>query len=908
MPMNAKKTSKEILNRIEIELAGKQEHEILKALQELKTLYIDSKVTNLLIELLDHRLWKVRKEVAAYLSNKVKNVFPQLIQQLDNPSPHVRYWLYQILPHAGVQSARHLQKVYSQMELQEKLFILESLAKIADPNSIDFALDCLNDPLWSVRNEASKILLGMRQKSVNPLKEIIREGSDHQRYWAFKILGKMSGESALETFDSILNNSGYEEKIRSYALSGIQEIESSSTIPVLITTLESDLWALRAQAAKILINHKHAPHKLILDAMITGSKTIKYWGFQILKNIVEDKHLCLLEEALDSPDFDLKFQAIGLISQVKSNSSAQILSHNLNDETWYIRKHCADGLVNLGYLSIPVLGKNLVDRPPEEIFWICRVFRRLAHTSCLPYLEKLIQHQDKQIRLYAIEALGSIGGARAAELLIKAFDNEFWIVRSKAHEALLNLGINSILPLLSQLRSPNDSILYWSQRTLEENPYYGARTLMSFLSSTTERQFNETLEQLSMLNTQGLHELVQNDNLQTKDILHAIQKTANLAISSQYKSTTDNPRINFFQHSEFSYEKQQFFNEILKDTVNSEATQLIFKSDHPPIMRIDGVLCKSGERKLSNNEIQEFFTEVLSEDHTTLFKQQGYCKVSLPFNSEVQFNVHLSSSNSGIQANLAPRKLTIPGFENLKLPQEFLSHICKLPRGLIFVSGSKSTGKTSLIHAMLSQINRHYVKHILCVEDQTSLQLQSDKSLISYKTIGRDLNSYEEAVKASLSEDCDVIYLAKLPHYPALETVLELASSKCLVILECNAPSTVEALQKLLLGFPEQQIKVYEKLLQAALQVSIHTKLLNNIEEGGFIPALEYFLVNSKLTEKLTMTDLESMINLLQKSKHKFTVTMDDYLLELASSKKISYQEAVRWMKDKSKLSVDQIW
>lgn len=906
--MNVKKTSKEIIGRIRSELSSKQENEILDALQELKTLHIDSEVTNLLIELLDHRFWKARKEVAAYLSKKVQNVFPQLIQQLDNPSPHVRYWLYQILPHAGIQSARHLQKVYSKMELQEKLFIIEALAKISDPNSIGFALDCLDDPLWSIRNEASKILLGLRQKSVNPLKEIIREGSDHQRYWAFKILGRMSGESALETFTNILNNSSYEEKVRSYALSGIQEIETSSTIPVLISTLESDLWALRAQAAKILTNHKHAPHKLILDSISTGSKTVKYWGFQILKNIVEDKHLCLLEEILDSPDFDLRFQAIGLISQVKSNSSAEILNHYLKDETWYIRKHCADGLVNLGYLSIPVLGKNLANRQPEEIFWICRVFRRLAHTSCLPYLEKLIQHNDKQIRLYAVEAIGSIGGSRAAELLIKAFDNEFWIVRSKAHEALLNLGIEAILPLMSRLRNSNDSILYWSQKTLEESTHYGARTLMNFLTNATERQFNETLERLSLLNTQGLNELVQNDNLKAKDILSAIQKTENLVVSSQYKSTANSPRMNFFQSSEHSYEKKQFFHEILQETVNSEATQLILKPDHSPIMRIDGVLCKSGERKLSNNEIQEYFSEILTEDDITLFKQQGYCKVPLPFNSEVQFSVHLSSSSSGIQANLKPRTLIIPGFENLRLPQDFLSHICKLPRGLILVSGSKSSGKTSIAHAMLSQINRHYVKHILCVEEQPSLQLQSDKSFICYKTIGRDLNSYEEAVEASLHEDCDVIYIAKLPHYPALETLLELASSKCLVILECNAPSTIEALQKLLLGFPQQQIKVYEKLLQAALQVSIHTKLLNNIDEGGLIPALEYFLANSKLTENLTLNELEKLPNLLQKSKQEFIVSMDDYLLELASNKKISYQEAVRWMKDKSKLSVDQIW
>lgn len=906
--MNTKKTSKESIHQIREKLSSPVEKEILESVEQLKNYNIDSEIIDLLIELLDHRLWKIRKEVAQHLSQNVKSAFPQLIQQLDNQSPHVRYWLYQILPSAGFQSTRYLQKIYPTMELEERLFILEALARISDPSSIDFALECLNDRIWSIRNEASRILLNLRQKAVNPVKEIIREGSDNQRYWAFKILGRMSGEASLDTFKNILNNSAYEEKVRSYALSGIQEIESKLTIPLLIETLESDLWPLRAQAAKILINHSSAPHKPIIDAMLMGSKTLKYWGFQILKNIIEEKHLCLLEEALQSQDLDLRFQAIGLISQVKSASSAEILNQNLNDRTWYIRKHCADGLVNLGHLSIPVLGKGLGERHPEEIFWICRVYSRLAFSSSLPYLEKLIQHNDKQIRLHAIEAIGSIGGLRSAELLIEAFDNEFWIVRSKAHEALLKIGVNAIIPLLKNLRGGSDSVLYWSQKTLEESPMYGARSIMMLLNSSNERQYHELIEQICMLSSHHLEALVSNDELKFSDILKVLQTSDNLSAANHYKATESNLRTNFFKYSEFSYERKQLFDEILKETLDTKASQLILKPDHPPIIRIDGTLCKCSERKLSSNEIEGFFSDIISEEDSKLFKLKGYCNLELSLDAKSQFSVQLSSSSSGVQAHLQPKKMTIPGFETLRLPQDFLSHVCKLPKGLVLVSGSKINGKTSLIHAMLSHINNQYVKHILCVEDRNSVELQSDKSIVSYKSIGRDLNSYDEAVEASLCEDCDVIYLAKLPQYPALETLLEMASSKCLVILETNAPSTTEALQKLMLSFPQAQLKVYEKLLQTALQASIHTKLLRNVEDGGYIPALEYFLSNSRITENLCMNGLTAIEKLLDKSKQDFVVSMDDYLLELAARKKISYQEAVRWMKDKSKVSVDQIW
>ena len=409
----------------------------------------------------------------------------------------------------------------------------------------------------------------------------------------------------------------------------------------------------------------------------------------------------MLEEVLNSPDFDFRFQAIGLFLR-KGVSAAKILSSQLKEETWYIRKHCADGLVNLGTVSIQVLGKKINQRSTEEIFWICRVFSKLKHSSCIPFLEKLMLHDNQQIRLYALEAVGSIGGTRAAELLIQAFDNQFWVVRSKAHEALLDIGAEAFLPLLRQLRSNTESILYWTQKTLEESPLYGARTIVRFLTEATDRQFSEILEQLSMLNLHALNELVSNDDLKPHDILEALKDSKNQTPANHYRIAKDNFDFNLFQKSEYTYEKKQFFTDILTETINSEASQLILKVDQPPIMRIDGVLCRGGKKKLSTTDIQEFFIDSIPEEEIQLLREQGYCKFEIPFNSESQFIAQLSKCGSGLQAHIRPRRLSIPGFESLKLPNDFLTHICKLPRGLIVVSGTKSSGKTSLIHAMLS--------------------------------------------------------------------------------------------------------------------------------------------------------------------------------------------------------------
>ena len=115
--MKSKKTSKETLNQIRQKLDSQSESEISESLNQLKSLYLDVEVIELLIGLLDHKLWKVRKLVASYLIQSVTAVFPHLIKHLNSTSAHVRYWIYQILPHAGIQSARHLQKIYKKMDL-----------------------------------------------------------------------------------------------------------------------------------------------------------------------------------------------------------------------------------------------------------------------------------------------------------------------------------------------------------------------------------------------------------------------------------------------------------------------------------------------------------------------------------------------------------------------------------------------------------------------------------------------------------------------------------------------------------------------------------------------------------------------------------------------------------------------
>jgi twitching motility protein PilT len=887
-----------------------QEH--LDLLETLNKFPLGRKLLEIYIDNLQHKSWTVRKLSAERLKRETGIAFSALNTRLTDRNPDLRFWAIQILPEAGEKAIEPLVKAYQNLEHSERLFILDALTRIKSPAVIPFALEQLNHELWSIRKAAFKILLSQGVQVITALKEAIREGTDDQRYWCFKALGKISGTGAMQTFINILGSTEYEEKIRSYALSGVGEISSSEIIPHLITTLDSDLWSLRAQASKILIKTKFEPHRQLIEAMRKGSRSLRYWGSQILSEIVEEKHLGAVEECIRTRDLDLRYQAMSIAGKVKSIAAVDILSPCLMDPVWYIRKHASDLLTSLGAVSVIPLTNKLSSATDEEIFWLCKTLGNLNQPLALGGLATVLKHESKEVRLMAMEAIGQIGGKRGTTILMEALDNDSWVLRSRAHDFLLKLGIVAFPNLFEGLTQPSESVRFWTETTIEASEFFGAKALMNFIRKGTERETQDILDQLYRLRTEALSNLLSREELRPQDVLQLLKEPANLVPSARFQTGTHSCEqaldFSYFQKSEYPFEQSQRFHELLKESVELGGTQLHLRIGSAPMVRVEGNLCQCSARALTAQDIQEFFSPILSEVEVKTFHEQGTLEVCIPFEDRGRFKVHLFRQGQGVEAVLHYGPSTVPNFESLQYPSDFFAHIAKLPHGLVLVSGPSGSGKTSCCISLLNHINQQFVKNIITIEDRVEYPLKSEKSLISQRELGRDLKGYRSGVEALMHEDPDVAYLARIPQSQSLESVLQLASSQALVLLECNASSTREALEKVLLLFPQKLLKAYEKLFQNALQASIHIRLVNDLHHSQRIPALEYFLNNSRLASCLSLDKLEKLGDLLRDSDQEMAVSMDDYLLEMASKKQISYQEAVRWMEDKSRISVDHIW
>ncbi len=898
------------LESLKTQLQSPQLEVALEALSSLEGMEASRQTNQILIDALSHRVWRARKLIADALKRRIRQAFPQLAESLRHSSAHIRYWSIQVLPAAGDDAVTILTDNYELMPQEDQIFILRALAKIRSPRAIPFAVKELSSEQYSIRREASQILKELGSSAVPALKELLRTGSDHQRFWAFRLIGMSVGSKALPTFRTILFSQDYDEKIKSYALSGLKEVHSEETVPILLEVLDSDLWALRAQASKILVQHPSECTLGLLKSLKEKNKARRYWLTQILLERIDAKYLGHLEELFKNADAELRYQTLNLIAKLGSEDSSRVLARAFTDSIWYIRKQAADLLVQMGPVCIHPLSDMVPHADEESLFWICRVLGRLGRPSGLKTLESLLDHKTKEIRLHALEAIASVPEDQAVHLLIKAFRNEFWIVRAKASEYLQKRLEQASIPLLSHLHSSDESLAYWVSRTIDDCSLPGLQAMMGIFGELSPSEARTVCEHLSRLRPEILSDLLSRFGLKRLHVLEKLQSIHNLNSASLIgnRILNDTP-FHPLERSDFRHEQEVRFQEILGEFAAMGAATLQLRIGSPPMARVNGVLCKCTNHLLGTLDIQEFLLPHLDGDRLKELAERGRLEFSLPWAEGLHFRIHMTRHNQGHEAVIHRMRSTVPGFEELHLPVDFLQSVARLPRGLVLVSGPACSGKSLLILSLLAYINRHTSRSILTFEDEIEHPLEPHKSVISQRRYGAAFHSWEDIMPTLAREDADVLYMARTPDFPSAETLLHLATSRTLIFLESSASSTRDAFDKMMAAFPPAQAGIYCKLLQKSLAASIHIRLVHTADESGMTPALEYFISNSSLASRLTPQGLEDLQKILMESEgSETTVSLDEYLLGLASNGRITYQEAVRYMEDKSKVSISQIW
>jgi twitching motility protein PilT len=207
-----------------------------------------------------------------------------------------------------------------------------------------------------------------------------------------------------------------------------------------------------------------------------------------------------------------------------------------------------------------------------------------------------------------------------------------------------------------------------------------------------------------------------------------------------------------------------------------------------------------------------------------------------------RFRVNVFQQRGNVSIAIRAVPVNIKTFEDLTLPI-VLETIAQEPRGMVLVTGTTGSGKSTTIAAMLDYINERMKRHIITIEDPIEFLYQDRISVVSQREIGVDASSFSSALRSALRQDPDVILVGEMRDLETIETALIAAETGHLVFSTLHTLDAVETINRITTVFPVHQQRQIRLQLSMVLRAVISMRLLRRSDIPGRIPAIEVMRV-----------------------------------------------------------------
>ena len=336
--------------------------------------------------------------------------------------------------------------------------------------------------------------------------------------------------------------------------------------------------------------------------------------------------------------------------------------------------------------------------------------------------------------------------------------------------------------------------------------------------------------------------------------------------------------------------------DLLRVAVERRASDLHLKVGNPPVMRVDGRLIPMVEqRRLTPEDVIRMAFGIMSPAQKAKFKEKNEIDMaySVPGLGRFRVNVFQQRGTVGIVLRVVPTKIL--GFEELNLPR-VLEKLAMEPRGLILVTGTTGSGKSTTLAAMIDYINAHKTEHIMTIEDPIEFLHRDKKSLVNQREVGVDTESFSGALRSALRQDPDVILVGEMRDFETISTALMAAETGHLVLSTLHTVDAAETVNRIIAVFPPHQHKQIRLQLASVLKGIISMRLVPRADGKGRVPAVEVLVATATIRECIVDPEKTRLIpDVIAAGKSQYGMqTFDQSLMELYQRELITYEEALR--------------
>ncbi len=343
---------------------------------------------------------------------------------------------------------------------------------------------------------------------------------------------------------------------------------------------------------------------------------------------------------------------------------------------------------------------------------------------------------------------------------------------------------------------------------------------------------------------------------------------------------------------------------ILTTAAEYRASDLHLTVGNPPILRVDGKLVVLEQEQVVTPDFMQTIVETfLSPEQRTGLERDREVVVAFMLEDRIRFKVSVFYQRGFVAASLRLIPTEIKPLAELGLPS-IVQKFSQLTKGLVLITGPFGSGRTATMAAIVNEINKTRVAHIVTIEKPIEHLYRNDRSFIEQREVGRDTKSFEQALETASREDDDVIVVSEMEEPAVIQAVLTAAESSRLVISTMNTDSVMKTVEKIINSSPpELEVKTRAQLA-GTLEGIVSQRLLPRVG-GGRILVAEVMVPSAPIRTVIRDGALYQLQNILQTSREGGTISLDRSLAELVKTGEILLDDALTHAIDPNNLKMN---
>jgi twitching motility protein PilT len=334
--------------------------------------------------------------------------------------------------------------------------------------------------------------------------------------------------------------------------------------------------------------------------------------------------------------------------------------------------------------------------------------------------------------------------------------------------------------------------------------------------------------------------------------------------------------------------------QMLVEMLNRKASDLHIRVGIRPHLRVNGTLQQIATDPINIETMEQVVGQILNEKQFERFQRKNEMDLALSVAKLGRFRINLFRQRGTTGIAIRAVNTSVPNFDELNLPKA-IRDLAKERRGLVIVTGTTGSGKSTSLAAIIEEINATSSMNILTVEDPIEYIYRDKKAIISQREVGGDTESFATALRHAFRQDPDAILIGEVRDLETMSIALTAADTGHLVMTTLHTLNVVETITRIVSFFPPHQHQQIRLLLAGTLKAIVCQRLLARGDTPGRVPALEIMVNHGAIKECIMDPDKTVDIpDLMAGGSVQYGMqTFDQAIMKLYKQGMISFEEAM---------------